>query len=162
MSRTARQGRAERLEQVGTKLGRELSTQTILFHQAVADRLGVTPTDHKCLGFIAEADHPVTAGELAVVTGLTTGAITGVIDRLEAAGLAVRERDPHDRRRVVVKPAPGAFERVLPLFEGIARASHQLASQYSDHELDIIEHFMQESATMLREETARLRAAQKA
>src|SRR5262245_34840645 len=118
----SRSRRATLLDRIGTQLGRELSTRTILFHQAVADVLGVTPTDHKCLDFIAEADHPVTAGELATVTGLTTGAITGVIDRLEAAGLAVRERDPHDRRRVVVKPAPQAFERVAPLFDGIARA----------------------------------------
>src|SRR3954464_9439450 len=111
--------RTQRVERIGLQLGRELSTRTILFHQAVADCLGIAATDHKCLGFIAEADHPVTAGELATLTGLTTGATTGVIDRLEGAGLAFRERDPRDRRRVVVAAAPTAHARVAPLFEGL-------------------------------------------
>jgi DNA-binding MarR family transcriptional regulator len=154
MSRTRRHDLVDR---IGLRLGRELSTRTILFHQAIADALGVAPTDHKCLGFIAEADHPVTAGELAQLTGLTTGAITGVIDRLEAAGLAVRERDTGDRRRVVVKPAPQAMDRVMPLFEGIARASTKLASNYTDHELEIIERYLVNCLEMLDAETKKLR-----
>src|SRR3954452_17871332 len=100
--------RSHLVERIGVQLGRELSTRTIVFHQTIADCLGIAATDHKCLGFIVEADHPVTAGELATMTGLTTGAITAVIDRLEAAKLASRECDPHDRRRVVVKAAPTA------------------------------------------------------
>ncbi len=64
---------------------RETSTVTILFHQAIADRLGMNVTDHKCAGILARSG-PITAGELARRTGLTTGAITGVIDRLEQAG----------------------------------------------------------------------------
>ena len=64
---------------------RETSTVTILFHQAIADRLGMNVTDHKCAGILSRSG-PITAGELARRTGLTTGAITGVIDRLEQAG----------------------------------------------------------------------------
>ena len=63
--------RSDLVERIGVQLGRELSTRTIVFHQTVADCLGIAATDHKCLGFIAEADHPVTAGELATITGLT-------------------------------------------------------------------------------------------
>jgi DNA-binding MarR family transcriptional regulator len=154
-----RSRRSQLVERIGVQLGRELSTRTIMFHQTIADCLGIAPTDHKCLGFIAEADHPVTAGELATWTGLTTGAITGVIDRLEAAGLAVRERDPHDRRRVVVRAAQAARERVGPLIEGISRAALQLASRYGDDELDVIERYLVDSLEMLTEETKRLRAA---
>lgn len=66
---------------------RETTTVTILFHQAIADRLGMNITDHKCAGILARSG-PITAGELARRTGLTTGAITGVIDRLERAGFA--------------------------------------------------------------------------
>jgi DNA-binding MarR family transcriptional regulator len=154
-----RSRRSQLVERIGVQLGRELSTRTIMFHQTIADCLGIAPTDHKCLGFIAEADHPVTAGELATWTGLTSGAITGVIDRLEAAGLAVRERDPHDRRRVVVRAAQAARERVGPLFEGISRAALQLASRYGDDELDVIERYLVDSLEMLTEETKRLRAA---
>ena len=84
---------------------REISTVTILFHQAIADRLGMNVTDHKCAGILARSG-PITAGELARRTGLTTGAITGVIDRLEQAGFARRARDPGDRRRVIIEPDP--------------------------------------------------------
>ena len=66
---------------------RENSTVTIMFHQAIADRLGMNVTDHKCAGILARSG-PITAGELARRTGLSTGAITGVIDRLEHAGFA--------------------------------------------------------------------------
>src|SRR5262249_52764934 len=107
--------------------------------------------------FIARADHPVTAGELATLTGLTTGAITGVIDRLETAGLARRERDPQDRRRVVVDAVPTAKERVAPLFEALRKASLKQAAQYSDQELEIIERYLVGCLDMLAEETKRLR-----
>src|SRR5579862_3079248 len=82
---------------------RQLSAATILFHQAVADRLGMNITDHKCADILARTG-PITAGELARRTGLTTGAITGVIDRLEKAGFVRRVRDENDRRRVIVEP----------------------------------------------------------
>src|SRR5438034_2670026 len=80
---------------------RRQSTATVLFHAAVAERLGLSATDHKYADLIAR-QGPMTAGELADRAGLTTGAITGVLDRLERAGWVRRERDPHDRRRVMV------------------------------------------------------------
>src|SRR5690349_6128631 len=88
---------------LGEEFGRELSARTVLFHQAVAERLGIGSTDHKCLDIAARAstDQPLTAGQLAELTGLTTGAITGVLDRLEKAGFIRREKHPHDRRQVV-------------------------------------------------------------
>ena len=67
-------------------LGRDLSTRTVFFHEAAAGRLGLGITDYKCMDFIQRATEPLTAGQLAEVTGLTTGAITGVIDRLERGG----------------------------------------------------------------------------
>lgn len=156
----SRARRPQLVERIGIQLGRELSTRTILFHQAVADCLGIAPTDHKCLGFIAEADHPVTAGELATLTGLTSGAITGVIDRLEAAGLAHRERDVQDRRRVVVKAAPTAHQRVAPLFDGIGRAALEITARYGDEELAAIERYLVDCLEMLSVETKRLRSQQ--
>src|SRR5690606_41380764 len=83
-------------------VGSRLSTATVLFHAAVADRLGLGPTDMKCYSILRQ-EGPLTAGELAERTALTTGAITGVIDRLERANLIRRARDPHDRRRVVLE-----------------------------------------------------------
>src|SRR5438270_3489198 len=89
---------------------RQLSAATILFHQAIADRLGLNVTDHKCLD-ILERTGPMTAGEMAQQTGLTTGAITGVIDRLEQAGFVRRAEDPNDRRRVIIEPILKQIEK---------------------------------------------------
>src|SRR5688572_19438670 len=83
-------------------VGFRLSTATILFHAAVADRLGINVTDVKCYSLLRQRGA-MTAGELSEKTGLTTGAITGVVDRLEKAGLVQRRRDAHDRRRVIVE-----------------------------------------------------------
>src|SRR5262249_54630790 len=73
-----------------------------LMGQAAADRIGINSTDLNCLNILSFSGH-MTAGELAKATGLTTASITGVIDRLEEVGFVRRERDPHDRRRVVVR-----------------------------------------------------------
>src|SRR3954469_25863915 len=81
---------------------RQMSTGAIMFHQAIADRLGLHPTDHKCADLIMR-HGAMTSGRLAELTGLTTGAITGVVDRLESRGLARRATDPRDRRRVIVE-----------------------------------------------------------
>src|ERR687897_3534396 len=82
---------------------REMSTETIMFHQAVADELGLNITDHKCLDLIHRYGA-MPAGRLAELTGLTTGAVTGIIDRLEGAGYVRRTDDPKERRRIIVEP----------------------------------------------------------
>ena len=93
---------------------RRISAQSVMFSQAVAERLDLNPTDLECLGIIGETGA-LTAGQLAELTGLTTGAITGVIDRLERAGYVRREQDASDRRRVIVQPVPEtAQERITP------------------------------------------------
>ena len=81
----------------------EMSTETILFHQAVADAVGLHITDHQCMHFIHRYGA-MPAGRLAELTGLTTGAVTGIIDRLEIAGYVRRTNDPKDRRRTIVEP----------------------------------------------------------
>ena len=68
---------------------RQMSTGAVMFHQAVADRFGLHATDHKCTDLIAR-HGPMSAGTLAALTGLTSGAITGVVDRLEAGGSPIR------------------------------------------------------------------------
>src|SRR5580700_9490830 len=90
-------------ESIVDLMGKRLSTATILFHTAVADRMGVSGADAKCRSILLQFG-PMTAGELARHLGLTSGAVTGVIDRLERARLARRVADPKDRRRVVVEP----------------------------------------------------------
>jgi DNA-binding MarR family transcriptional regulator len=100
---------------------------------------------------------PMTAGELADLTGLTTGAITGVVDRLEAAGFVCREDDPDDRRRVIVRVVPKSLQRVGRLFTSLAAAMVELCGRYTDRELAIILDFMTRSREVARQETLKLR-----
>src|SRR5918992_1215540 len=128
-----------------------------LFNQAVADRLGMKPTDLQCLNMLQETG-PVVAGRLAEETGLTTGAVTGVIDRLERAGYAWRERDPNDKRRVIVHPLPDrAGREIEPLYASIGRSFTEMCSRYDEGELALILDFVTRSHPLNREETARLR-----
>ncbi|AMN40216.1 MarR family transcriptional regulator [Rhodoplanes sp. Z2-YC6860] len=116
---------------------RNASGQGVIYSQMVAERLGVSSSDLECLDFIVTRG-PQTAGDLAEATGLTTGAITGVIDRLEQAGFARRERDADDRRKVLVKFQPGAERRIMPLFKPIERASMEVLAGLSDKELALM------------------------
>jgi DNA-binding MarR family transcriptional regulator len=135
---------------------REITTVTILFHQAIADRLGMNVTDHKCAGILARSG-PITAGELARRTGLTTGAITGVIDRLEHAGFARRARDSGDRRRVIIEPDPKRIERkIVPLFDSMSQSAARLFDRYSAEELNLILDFSVRMRAMGEEETRKL------
>jgi DNA-binding MarR family transcriptional regulator len=136
---------------------RRVSSQSVMFSQAVAERLGINPTDLECLGIIGETGA-LTAGQLAELTGLTTGAITGVIDRLEKAGYVRRAQDPGDRRRVIVQPIENVAEqRISPLFESIGEAMTRIVSRYSNEELSFIIDFATAMNRMTLEETAKLR-----
>jgi DNA-binding MarR family transcriptional regulator len=138
---------------------RHLSTVTILFHQAIADRLGTHVTDHKCVDILLRRG-PMTAGQLAAETGLTSGAITGVIDRLEKAGFARRVRDRGDRRRVIVEPiADRVLRRIGPLFEPLSRAMTEVSARYTRDELAVVRRFLSEAREVLEGEITRLRAS---
>ena len=139
------------------ELGREMGVHTIMFHNAVAERLGLNITDHKCLDYILRGDG-VTAGELAKVTGLTSGAITGVIDRLERAGFAKRQPDPHDRRKVIVVPLPHRLPEIGKLFESLGRNMARVMSHYSATEAGLVVDFMQRAVNVMHQENLKLRA----
>jgi DNA-binding MarR family transcriptional regulator len=122
---------------------RELSTRTVIFHHLIGERLGLNPTDHKCLDVIIRSKTPLTASQLAEETGLSTGAITGVVDRLEKAGYVKRKRDQNDRRLVFINPLlDKAMVKLSPIFDPIKQASRNLYSKYSDEELAIILDFI--------------------
>ena len=137
-------------------LGRDLGTAALVFHQTIADRLGLNPTDHKCLELLHRAQHP-TAGDLAIATGLTTGAVTGVIDRLEQRGFVRREAHPTDRRKVIIRVIPERFDEMQRLFTGVATGMGELCRSFSAAELQVIKDYMSRSADLFRRETLRLR-----
>lgn len=140
------------------KAGRRWSDAIVLFHSAMAERCGLNPTDWKC-GGILDQNGPMTAGELARATGLTTGAITGVIDRLEEAGFARRKPDEHDRRRIIICPVQEKMEKATETFASFLGAMARLTAQYSRKELEIVLDFMRKSADVINEETEKLRKA---
>jgi DNA-binding MarR family transcriptional regulator len=141
---------------------REMSTETILFHQAVADTVGLYITDHQCVHFIHRYGA-MPAGSLAELTGLTTGAVTGIIDRLEEAGYVKRTNDPNDRRRTIVVPTRNKkLERKLEMiFTPLHEKMHKLMSSYSDSELTSLLDAMTKSIKLTHEESKKLRIPQK-
>ena len=137
--------------------GRRLGTATVLFHQSIAERAGLSAPDHKYLDLLL-SEGPMPAGRFADLTGLTTGAVTGVIDRLEAAGFAQREKDPSDRRKVIIRPLTAVAEHQIgPLFVGLVHALSDLNARYSNEELRLIQDYMTHCTTVLREQTHALR-----
>ena len=136
---------------------RRQSGLTVLFHAAVAERLALGPADHKCLDLLLEAG-PLTAGQLADRSGLTTGAITGVIDRLERGGYVARNSDPEDRRRVVVEPKQQgkAMAALVAIFSEIAGGTAEILDRYSQQQLELILDFLQRCETLLQQQTRSL------
>ena len=128
-----------------------------LLGQVSAERIGINATDLNCLNIVA-LTGPMTAGELARATGLTTASITGVLDRLEEGGFVRRERDPKDRRRVIVtlNPGPGLRE-IGPTFGPLVRAWREAAAGYSDEDLRLLLDFQLKLEQIVRDQLARLR-----
>ena len=132
------------------------SSLTVLFSQAVAERLGVHSTDIETLDLLG-IYGPMTAGQLAEHAGLTTGATTRLIDRLERAGFVRRHHDENDRRRVIIEPNWERATVVMALFESVGRRMGELWKSYSSEDLATIIDFMQRSNRIMAEENAALR-----
>jgi DNA-binding MarR family transcriptional regulator len=128
-----------------------------LLGQASAERIGLNATDLNCLNILSFTGQ-MTAGELARQTGLTTASITGVADRLEEAGYVHRERDPNDRRRVVIRLVlEKALKNVAPMFLPMVRDWQEMTTEYSDDELRLIVDFYGKMAEVIRQHLFRVR-----
>jgi DNA-binding MarR family transcriptional regulator len=138
-------------------LGRQLSQATVLFHAQIAEHVGLSATDHKCLDLAVQAERPLTAGQIADLSGLSTGAVTGVIDRLERAGFVRRVRDPHDRRKVLVEVSKGSLTRYGDAYDGLWSALDRTIADYTEDELKAIERWVASMVATLRAEAERLR-----
>ena len=128
------------------------------FFRAAAGQIGMNVTDLQVID-ILDITGPATAGRLAELTGLTTGAITGMLDRLEKDGFVRRERDPDDGRRVIVRltPSDEALRKIEPIFDLVEREWGQIASRYDDERLALLLEFLKQGNAMSQEELAQLR-----
>ncbi|HVV11558.1 MarR family transcriptional regulator [Amycolatopsis sp.] len=133
-----------------SELGRETSTLAVLRHARIAERMGLSGTDHKALDLASREEGPLTAGRIAQLTGLSTGAVTGVIDRLERAGFVRRVRDTQDRRKVLVEILPLDEEKYLPLFASAMVAMEQVLERFSPEERDVVERYEREIIAAVR------------
>jgi DNA-binding MarR family transcriptional regulator len=135
--------------------GRRLSTAVVLFHEALGARMGLSAVDQRALALITR-EAPVTASRLARLTGLTPGAITGLVDRLERAGHVRRSPDPGDRRRVLIAPAPRPPSATGDAFEALGRDMAAVMKRYDERELAVIADYVRNTVEVLEHQTRRL------
>jgi len=136
---------------------REIGNQDDAFDSLAAERLGVSETDLRCLNII-ENSGGVSAGDLAAGSGLTPGAVTGVIDRLERAGFARRVFDPADRRRVRVEVTPAFYSRAESIWGPVAADwQSTLSKRFTSEELELIMAFLRATNALGRRHLDRLR-----
>ena len=146
--------RRELLNQIAD-IGWRISTQTVFLHQAIAQTVGLNATDTKCIDMIlSHSERTMTAGELSDKTGLTTGAITHILDRLERRRFIKRVRDTQDRRKVLVRVRPESLAPLVPKYEEVGKAYMGLAEEYSDDELAVICDYMDRASAISEEEVA--------
>lgn len=124
-----------------SQLVSESSTLAVFFHTAIAEQAGLGATDEKTI-FILRRDGPLTAGEIAQKTGLTTASVTTLIDRLEHKGIVKRMRDKSDRRKVIVQPNNARLAQLEQSFNKIQNSFESLLEGYSDTQLETIADFL--------------------
>ncbi|WP_454046118.1 MarR family winged helix-turn-helix transcriptional regulator [Chryseobacterium sp. Marseille-Q8038] len=132
---------------------RAYSDASIFMHEAIARKAGLTSADHKYLGLILQHES-ITAGEISKLTGLTTGAVTGLIDRLEKKDLLKRQFIKEDRRKVIIIPnIENSMKLLSPIFDELQQKTLTLISAFSEKEIETIERYFRE-ATLIMKETA--------
>jgi DNA-binding MarR family transcriptional regulator len=127
-----------------------------IFDDVVAEKMGINRTDMRCLDILQRAEG-MTAGDLARESGLTTGAVTAVLDRLERAGYARRVHDTGDRRRVLVEVVPAAFAGMEDFYGPLAEWTASELGQYDDERLLFLRGFLRHGREFLEAHTDRVR-----
>ena len=139
------------------QVSRDYSDASVIMHEVIAGKAGLTGADHKYLGLIIKKGES-TAGEIAEITGLTGGAVTGLIDRLEKKGLVKRSPDPQDRRKVMIIPqVKKAMSLLGPVFSDLQERTKDLVSSFSAEEREIIERYFVAATEIMHDVTRNLR-----
>lgn len=149
--------RAELLSAVTTAARRHHAAYT-LFNQALADRLGLHPTDLQCVSLLDLEPEPLTTGEIAKLTGLTSGSATRLVDRLERARLVERRPDPQDRRKARVSLITQRNTELEAAWHAPGSAFVQALEDFTDEELAVIERYLRRTTEVGGQQTERLHA----
>ena len=136
---------------------RRHSTAVVLLHHAVAEHMGLGPTDLKCFDLLRE-HGAASASDLAAITGLTSGALTGVVARLERAGFIRREPDPDDGRRQILSPRHEHAQEIHRVFAPLLADVTGLLATFDDHQREAIQIFLLHTTDTLYRQIALLRA----
>ena len=129
---------------------------TIMMHEAMAKKIGLSIADHKYLGLIMHKGQ-MTAGELSKLTGLTTGAVTGLVDRFEKRKLATRQYDKADRRKVIIVPnIENAQKLLIPVREELSRKTTKLIASFSENEIDVLRRYFLSAMEIMKETAQQL------
>ncbi len=138
------------------KLNQQYAYTTIQMHEAVARKAGLSGTDHKYLGFLMVKGQ-MTAGELSALSGLTTGAVTGLIDRFEKKKLVKRQFAKDDRRKVIIEPVTKNIMALLErLYKEYRNKTDKLIASFSGEEMKTIEKYLAKSIEVMNEATGKL------
>ncbi|MEV6692684.1 MarR family transcriptional regulator [Micromonospora sp. NPDC051196] len=138
------------------RAGREMSRLSMVFRYAIAEQLSLTVSDLECLDYLADVGS-ATAGQIAERTNLTTGAVTSMLRRLQQADYVTAERDPADRRRVIVTLRPERIAELERPYEGFAERAMQLVEGYSVEEVMLLVRHYDRMQAMYLAELDRLR-----
>lgn len=131
------------------KLSQLYAYTSIQMHETVARKAGFSGTDHKYLGFFLQKNK-LTAGELSELTGLTTGAVTGLIDRFEEKNLVKRQVDKNDRRKVIIVPNAKKIRALLePFYKEFQEETEKIIASFSNKEGEIIESYLSKALELM-------------
>ena len=138
------------------KLNQRYSFSSIQMHEAIGRKAGLSGTDHKYLGFLIQKGQ-MTAGELSNLTGLTTGAVTGLIDRFEKKKLVKRKFADDDRRKVIIEPNTKKIMALLvPLYKDFRSKTNKLFASFSNKEIKILEAYFLKAVEIMDATTNKL------
>jgi DNA-binding MarR family transcriptional regulator len=151
-------GDVQALRERVMRLGREVGARSTLFDQAVGEQLGISAGDLNCLELVLQAQpEPVTPGRIAELSGMPTATLTGVLDRLERVGLIRRQRDPRDRRRVLVHPIAKAMKSLEDAYTTLSAGYAALLARFDAQQLASFCEFFTGSLEVVEQSAAELR-----
>jgi DNA-binding MarR family transcriptional regulator len=131
------------------KLSQQYAYTSIQLHESIGRKIGLPGTDHKYLGFLIQKGQ-MTAGELALLTGLTTGAVTGLIDRFESKKFVKRQPDKSDRRKIIIVPDVDKITKLItPFYKDFQDNTDELFSSFTTKELKVLEKYFKNALALM-------------